>query len=90
MTGGALPICAINGVPGMTYMTTVCTNDGMSLTTIYFNVGSLACHLDSLKPHQACMAGRSQDFDSERKVPIPLYGSDCFVDRHKFRQRRVT
>ena len=26
---------AINGVPGMTYMTTVCTNDGMSLTTIY-------------------------------------------------------
>ena len=22
---------AINGVPGMTYMTTVCTNDGMSL-----------------------------------------------------------
>ena len=24
---------AINGVPGMTYMTTVCTNDGMSLTT---------------------------------------------------------
>ncbi|MFR8963214.1 MAG: efflux RND transporter permease subunit [Bacteroides uniformis] len=31
---------AINGVPGMTYMTTVCTNDGMSLTTIYFNVGT--------------------------------------------------
>ena len=29
---------AINGVPGMTYMTTVCTNDGMSLTTIYFKV----------------------------------------------------
>lgn len=31
---------AINGVPGMTYMTTVCTNDGMSLTTIYFRVGT--------------------------------------------------
>lgn len=31
---------AINGVPGMTYMTTVCTNDGMSLTTIYFSVGT--------------------------------------------------
>lgn len=31
---------AINGVPGMTYMTTVCTNDGMSLTTIYFQVGT--------------------------------------------------
>lgn len=31
---------AINGVPGMTYMTTVCTNDGMSLTTIYFEVGT--------------------------------------------------
>ena len=31
---------AINGVPGMTYMTTVCTNDGMSLTTIYFKVGT--------------------------------------------------
>ena len=24
----------------MTYMTTVCTNDGMSLTTIYFKVGT--------------------------------------------------
>ena len=31
---------AINGVPGMTYLTTVCTNDGMSLTTIYFKVGT--------------------------------------------------
>ena len=31
---------AINGVPGMTYMTTVCTNNGMSLTTIYFKVGT--------------------------------------------------
>ncbi len=31
---------AINGVPGMTYMTSVCTNDGMSLTTIYFKVGT--------------------------------------------------
>ena len=31
---------AINGVSGMTYMTTVCTNDGMSLTTIYFKVGT--------------------------------------------------
>ena len=31
---------AINGVPGMTYMTTVCTNDGMSLTTVYFRVGT--------------------------------------------------
>ena len=31
---------AINGVPGMTYMTTVCTNDGTSLTTIYFKVGT--------------------------------------------------
>ena len=31
---------AINGAPGMTYMTSVCTNDGMSLTTIYFKVGT--------------------------------------------------
>lgn len=31
---------AINGVPGMTYMTTVCTNNGMSLTTVYFKVGT--------------------------------------------------
>ena len=31
---------AINGVPGMTYMTSVCTNDGLSLTTIYFKVGT--------------------------------------------------
>lgn len=29
---------AINGVPGMTYLTTVTTNDGMSLTTVYFTV----------------------------------------------------
>ena len=29
---------AINGVPGMTYMTTVSTNDGLSLTTVYFGV----------------------------------------------------
>ena len=27
---------AINGVPGMTYMTSVCTNDGMSLTDDLF------------------------------------------------------
>ena len=31
---------AINGVPGMTYMTSVCTNDGMSLTTSFFKVGT--------------------------------------------------
>ena len=31
---------AINGVPGMSYMTTVCTNDGFSLTTVYFKVGT--------------------------------------------------
>ncbi len=31
---------AINGVPGMTYMTSVCTNDGLLLTTVYFKVGT--------------------------------------------------
>lgn len=30
---------AINGVPGMTYMTTVCTNDGISVITVFFQVG---------------------------------------------------
>ncbi|RCH55105.1 hydrophobe/amphiphile efflux-1 family RND transporter [Mucilaginibacter hurinus] len=30
---------AINGVPGMTYMSTVCSNDGITLIQIYFNVG---------------------------------------------------
>jgi hydrophobic/amphiphilic exporter-1 (mainly G- bacteria), HAE1 family len=30
---------AINGVPGMTYMTTVCTNDGITVITIFFQVG---------------------------------------------------
>ncbi|RYY35681.1 MAG: efflux RND transporter permease subunit [Sphingobacteriaceae bacterium] len=30
---------AINGVPGMTYMTTVCSNDGLTVIQIYFNVG---------------------------------------------------
>ena len=29
---------AINGVPGMTYMTTVCSNDGLTVIQIYFNV----------------------------------------------------
>ncbi|MEN0055404.1 MAG: efflux RND transporter permease subunit [Mucilaginibacter sp.] len=30
---------AINGVPGMTYMSTVCTNDGITVISINFNVG---------------------------------------------------
>jgi len=30
---------AINGVPGMTYMSTVCSNDGLTVITINFNVG---------------------------------------------------
>ena len=30
---------AINGVPGMTYMTTVCSNDGLTVIQVYFNVG---------------------------------------------------
>ncbi len=30
---------AINGVPGMTYMSTVCSNDGLTVIQIYFNVG---------------------------------------------------
>ncbi|MDO6430636.1 efflux RND transporter permease subunit [Flavitalea sp. BT771] len=29
---------AINGVPGMTYMSTVCSNDGLTVINIYFNV----------------------------------------------------
>lgn len=31
---------AINGVPGMTYMTSVSGNDGMSIITVYFKVGT--------------------------------------------------
>lgn len=31
---------AINGVPGMTYMTTVTGNDGVTLITVYFEVGT--------------------------------------------------
>ena len=31
---------AINGVPGMMYMTTVCNNDGVLLTTVFFKVGT--------------------------------------------------
>ncbi|MBE9583529.1 efflux RND transporter permease subunit [Mucilaginibacter sp. JRF] len=30
---------AINGVPGMTYMSSVCSNDGLTVIQIYFNVG---------------------------------------------------
>jgi HAE1 family hydrophobic/amphiphilic exporter-1 len=37
----AIPIeRAINGVPGMTYMTSVNTNDGFTLITVYFEVGT--------------------------------------------------
>lgn len=31
---------AINGVPGMTYMSTVCSNDGLTSIEIFFNVGT--------------------------------------------------
>ena len=31
---------ALNGIPGMTYMTTVCNNDGVLLTTVFFKVGT--------------------------------------------------
>src|SRR6187402_1354577 len=47
-TGANAEVCAkavatplersINGVPGMTYMSTVCTNDGLTVIDIYFNV----------------------------------------------------
>ncbi|QXV64057.1 efflux RND transporter permease subunit [Mucilaginibacter sp. 21P] len=30
---------AINGVPGMTYMSTVCSNNGLTVIEIFFNVG---------------------------------------------------
>jgi HAE1 family hydrophobic/amphiphilic exporter-1 len=37
----ALPLeKAINGVPGMTYMTTVSGNDGVTMITVYFEVGT--------------------------------------------------
>lgn len=31
---------AVNGVPGMTYMSSVCSNDGTTLITIFFEVGT--------------------------------------------------
>jgi hydrophobic/amphiphilic exporter-1 (mainly G- bacteria), HAE1 family len=31
---------AINGVPGMTYMSTVCSNNGTTLITVFFQVGT--------------------------------------------------
>lgn len=31
---------AINGVPGMTYMSTVCSNDGITVIEVFFNVGT--------------------------------------------------
>ncbi|HRO76580.1 MAG TPA: efflux RND transporter permease subunit, partial [Crocinitomicaceae bacterium] len=37
----ALPLeRAINGVPGMTYMSTVTSNDGLTIIQIFFNVGT--------------------------------------------------
>ena len=49
-TGASADVCvkavvtplerAINGVPGMTYMTSVSGNDGNSIITIFFNVGT--------------------------------------------------
>jgi hydrophobic/amphiphilic exporter-1 (mainly G- bacteria), HAE1 family len=48
-TGASAEVCtkavvtplerAINGVPGMTYMTSVSSNDGSSIITVYFEVG---------------------------------------------------
>jgi HAE1 family hydrophobic/amphiphilic exporter-1 len=31
---------AVNGVPGMTYMTSVCSNNGVTLLTVFFEVGT--------------------------------------------------
>lgn len=31
---------AVNGVPGMTYMTSVCNNNGVTLLTVFFEVGT--------------------------------------------------
>ncbi|GAB3936702.1 efflux RND transporter permease subunit [Mucilaginibacter myungsuensis] len=31
---------AINGVPGMTYMSTVCSNDGLTIIEVFFKVGT--------------------------------------------------
>lgn len=49
-TGANAEVCAkavatplersINGVPGMTYMSTVCTNDGLTVIEVNFNVGT--------------------------------------------------
>ena len=49
-TGANAEVCAkavatplersINGVPGMTYMSTVCTNDGLTIIEVNFNVGT--------------------------------------------------
>ncbi len=49
-TGASADVCvkavvtplerAINGVPGMTYMTSVSGNDGTSIITVFFNVGT--------------------------------------------------
>lgn len=76
---------AINGTPGMTYLTTVCTNDGMSLTTVYFSTETdpdvaavnvqnrVATVLDEL-PEEVIRAG----VETEKEVNSMLMYLDIF------------
>ena len=65
---------AINGVPGMTYMTTVCTNDGMSLTTVYFKVGTDP-DVDKRRAfHRECKASSGSAHKGKRQQCTGLCG----------------
>lgn len=70
---------AINGVPGMTYMTSVCTNDGMSLTTIYFKVGT-DLEIDRSQGHTVVRTNRGHIGHSGHAVDSTLQRG-----RHRFR-----
>ncbi|MCC6702147.1 MAG: efflux RND transporter permease subunit [Fluviicola sp.] len=83
---------AINGVPGMSYMTSVSGNDGMSIITIFFNVGTdpdvaavnvqnrVATVLDEL-PEEVIKAGVSTEKEvNSMLMYINLKSDDPTVD----------
>lgn len=83
---------AINGVPGMTYMTSVSGNDGMSIITIFFKVGTdpdlaavnvqnrVATVLDEL-PEEVIKAGVSTEKEvNSMLMYINLKSEDANLD----------
>lgn len=75
---------AINGVPGMTYMSTVCSNDGLTVINIYFNVdvdpdraavavqNRVATVIDEL-PEEVIRAGVTTEKRGQQHADVPQH-----------------